>query len=452
MSVVRTNRVLGCVLRSPTLAVVFACLLRMVLLWLSHRGEDPAHPRFENIGLEAHLVASSLASGKGFFGPYPRYQTLTACLAPVYPFLWALGDRVLQLSFYGQTIFAQAMNCVFSAATCWPIFGIGKRIFSRRIGLASAWLWVFLPYAVLFPLEWTWDQSLSALMLALIFCVTFRLRESISSLSLRGYGVLWALAALVNPTLCILLPVMLGWLFVRRGESPWLSVTAAARVMVMFGLALLPWTIRNYYALDGFVFVKSNFGLELWLGNNPAVKEIYSPERHPLINKAELISLIVQGEPNYNREKQRQAVAFIETHPRIFLRNVADRFEDTWAATYDSRVEPWILTLNLRRTDISLCLAFSLLSLVGMILALQAEWRDALPLAMCLIVFPIPYYITHTALRYRHPIDPFMTIFTTYAIARLWRAFPAPRDPAPEAEEVAERDFEYLELETQSRG
>jgi hypothetical protein len=41
---------------------------------------------------------------------------------------------------------------------------------------------------------------------------------------------------------------------------------------------------------------------------------------------------------------------------------------------------------------------------------------------MCLPLFPIPYYITHTALRYRHPIDPFMTIFTVYAIVRLCSA------------------------------
>jgi hypothetical protein len=44
------------------------------------------------------------------------------------------------------------------------------------------------------------------------------------------------------------------------------------------------------------------------------------------------------------------------------------------------------------------------------------------PVALCLIVFPIPYYVTHTALRYRHPIDPLMTILAVYAIARLWNA------------------------------
>jgi hypothetical protein len=48
---------------------------------------------------------------------------------------------------------------------------------------------------------------------------------------------------------------------------------------------------------------------------------------------------------------------------------------------------------------------------------------------MCLIVFPIPYYITHTALRYRHPIDPLMTIFAAYAVSRLWSAL-SPRPAA----------------------
>jgi hypothetical protein len=190
----------------------------------------------------------------------------------------------------------------------------------------------------------------------------------------------------------------------------------------MFVLTLLPWTIRNYYAVDGFVFVKTNFGLELWLGNNPAVKEIYSPRLHPASNFGERIQLIVGGEPNYNRRKQHEAIEFIKAHPRVFLKNSFDRFVDNWAATYDSRVEPWILTLHLSRADVWFCSVFSLLSFAGMILALRANFPDSLPLAMCLLLFPIPYYITHTALRYRHPIDPLMTIFTVYAIVRLCSA------------------------------
>jgi len=190
----------------------------------------------------------------------------------------------------------------------------------------------------------------------------------------------------------------------------------------MFVLALLPWTIRNYYAVDGFVFVKSNFGLEFWLGNNPAVKTVYSPNLHPISSYPERVQLILSGEPNYNKMKQQEAIAFIRAHPRVFLKNLRDRFVDTWAATYDSQVDPWIPMLHLSRADVWFCSAFSLFSFAGMILALRANFLDSLPLAMCLLLFPIPYYITHTALRYRHPIDPLMTIFTVYAIVRLCSA------------------------------
>jgi len=315
------------------------------------------------------------------------------------------------------------MNCAFSAATCLPIYGIGKKIFGRTVGFASAWFWTFLPYAVLFPIEWTWDQSLSALLLCTIVFATLRLAESFSSFAWMGYGLLWAFAALTNPTMCILMPFLLVWAMMRHPQ-PWKeSLAGAAKVFGIFVLALLPWTIRNYYAVDGLVFVKSNFGLELWLGNNPAVTDIYTPQLHPASDLGERIGLIVQGEPNYNRIKLRQAIAYIRKSPRAFFHNTGARIADTWLATFDSGVEPWIYYAGLSRADIWFTGAFSLFSFAGMILALRFGWKESLPLAICLVLFPIPYYVTHTALRYRHPIDPFLAILTVYAVARVLRAF-----------------------------
>jgi hypothetical protein len=424
MSDARTNRTVASVLRSPALTVMTAYGLRMALLWLSHYHENPANPRFETVGLEATLVALALAAGKGFFGPYPSYQATTAVLAPVYPFLGAIGAKLFHLGSFGVTIYFQIINCAFSAATCWPIYAVGRKLYGEKIGLASAWFWVFFPYAVLLPLEWTWDQSLSALMLALIIWATFALRESTSSSSLRwsGYGLLWGFTALVNPTLCIVLPFLIGWLAFRRRQSGLSSLKFVATSVFMFVLAILPWTIRNYYAVDGLVFVKTNFGMEFWLGNNPAVKEIDSPELHPAKNQAQLIELIMDGEPNYNREKQREVIAFIKAQPELFVTHTLVRIEDTWTASYDSRSDPWLLTLGLSRAGVLFCSIFSIFSLAGMILALRANFADSVPLAVCVVLVPLPYYITHTTLRYRHPIDPFMTIFTVYAIARLLTA------------------------------
>jgi hypothetical protein len=414
-------------LRSSTLAVVAAYALRMALLWLSH-SKEAAHPALQVLGLEEGRVAWSLATGKGFFGPFPGYETATAWLAPVYPFLWAICLKLYHLNSEALILLSQTMNCAFAAATCWPIFSIGKKIFGEKIGLASAWAWVFLPYAILMPLEWTWDQSLAALILALLVDATLRLRESMSPLAWSGYGLLWALAALVNPTLCGLLPFLLGWLIFQRWRAGVMSPSLYARVALMFVLAVLPWTIRNYYAADGWVFVKSNFGLELWIGNHP---DSYKKELHPMFSFPERFRLIMEGEANYSRGKTRLAMAYIKANPREFLKKSWDRVLDTWSAREDSWSDGWIAALHLSRADIWICSAFSVISFAGLLVALLAIGMEALPPAICLLVFPIPYYITHTALRYRHPIDPLMTIFAVYAVSRLWELL-SPR-PAMEA-------------------
>ena len=85
------------ILRSSTLAVVAGYLLRMGLFWISHR-QETAHPMLQVLGLEEGRVAWSLATGKGFFGPFQGYEVLTAWLAPVYPFLWAICFRLSRLN------------------------------------------------------------------------------------------------------------------------------------------------------------------------------------------------------------------------------------------------------------------------------------------------------------------------------------------------------------------
>jgi 4-amino-4-deoxy-L-arabinose transferase-like glycosyltransferase len=425
----RAESRLTAALRSATLAVIAAYALRMLLFFLSHHWGNPLDPKLETVGEELGMVAGSIATGHGFSTPFPGYATATGWLAPVFPYLAAIGYKIFHLDPYSALLFCQIMNCTFSAAICWPIYALGKEVFGPRIGLAAAWVWVFLPYAVLMPLEWTWDQSLSALLLSLLIWATYRLREEVSSRAWFGYGLLWAFSALTNPALCGVLPFLLGWLIIerRRKGLAWARMTAKA--VFIFVLALLPWTARNYFTLDGFVFVKSNFGLELWLGNNPAVKEIYSPELHPSGNFRQRILLIMNGEPNYNRIKEHEAIAFIRAHPKRFLQLSFERFVDTWAATYDSTVDPWIHVFHLEKADVWFCSIFSILALAGILLALEGRIWDSLPLIICMVIFPIPYYITHTAIRYRHPIDPVMTILAVYAIGRLGFALVPQREP-----------------------
>ena len=402
-----------------------ALLVRILLLLASHLAQRIWHVDLQVIGQEAGFIAWALASGKGFANPFPHYEGATAWLAPVFPSLWAVGLKVFDPRNGERGIyFAQAMNCIFSSATCAPILWLGRRLFGDRVGRAAAWCWALFPLAILFSLEWAWDQSLSALVLAVLLCGSYRLVESPGrSPAWSAYGLGWGLAALVNPALCLALPFLLGWvMFCRRSASAPIWRPALIAV-ALFLLAVTPWTARNYFALDGFTFVKSNFGLELWLGNNPEVpkEDVYAAELHPMNNHRQLFQLAFAGELPYMRTKQRAAILFIRTHPRDFAALAGRRMLDTWTAWYDSRIDKWIRVLHLSRAAVVFCTIFSMLSFAGLISGLRRDLVSLVPVALPAVLLPVPYYITHTTLRYRHPVDPLLLLLAVYALDRVRR-------------------------------
>jgi 4-amino-4-deoxy-L-arabinose transferase-like glycosyltransferase len=408
-------------LRSPLTAVAAALLLRLLFLYLAYQ----AGGSFFAVGQEAGNVAWSLALGHGFSSPLNGMQGPTAWVAPIYPALLALGFKLLSMNPYHVVIFSQAMNSIFSALTCWPVYLIAKRLFGPGIALASSWAWAVLPTAILFPLEWIWDQSLSALLLTGLLCGTLYLAEEPSNMAGRmrrglvwaGYGFGWAFALLTNPAIGSLLPFFAAWLAWRRHKSgaTWKSPIAIAVLTCILGV--IPWTARNYVAFGEFVPVKSNFGLEFWLGNNPDVKIIWTWWRSPASDAAESAELHRQGEIAYMHAKQREALGFIKAHPGTFLDWSFDRFVDTWTALWDQRADPWVHALDAGTAYATFCSIFSLLALIGLLLARRADALQTFPLSAAMLLFPLTYYITHSAMRYRHPIDPVMTVLAVYAAA-----------------------------------
>jgi Dolichyl-phosphate-mannose-protein mannosyltransferase len=450
------------ILTASTLAVLAGLGVRIALLALSHFAQSKLHQDLQIVGQEAGFIAWSLASGRGFADPFANYTAATGWLAPVFPALWSIGLRIFDPSVSDRGVyFCQLMNIGFSAATAWPIYWLGRQVFSARVATAAAWTWAFLPLAILFPLEWTWDQSLSALALAILLCWTYKLVEAGSASSAWSvYGGSWGVSALVNPTLCVLLPFLLAWVAACRRKAGATTLRPMLKVALLFTLVVTPWTIRNYYELDGFVFIKSNFGLELWLGNNSKVpaNDVYAVQLHPMNNPQELMQLALSGEPGYMRSKQRAALAFIRANPAKFARLVGRRVLDTWTACYDSYIDKWIQVLHLSRAAVIFCSVFSAVSLGGLILALRKNLRMTLPLAFCVVLLPVPYYITHTTLRYRHPIDPVLTLFAAYAVA--WTLFKEGLQPSLAADLAAtaqldplqrHRDTLELDGETQRR-
>ena len=417
---------------STATIVVVAFVLRMAILY-NFSDNNYAHVAVDNLpyGYETGAVAASVAEGRGFSSPLRLVETgATAWLAPIYPYLLAAMFKIFGVYSYPSNIIIRIFNVACAAFTCWPIAAIGTRAFGKKTGTAAAWAWVFLPTAVFYPVVWVWDTALAGLWLALLTAATLKLRGSVRMGAWIGYGALWAAGAMINPSLLSVLPILALWAMWPLRKQWGQAARLALAATVIFAAGIAPWTIRNYAVFHQFIPLRSNFGLELWLGNNSNVPDSWSWWLHPNHDMDEALKYARMTEMPYMEEKEREAWAFIRSHPADTARFVLHRFTNHWLGISDSPVDlwptaPWYLKL----TIVGNCL-FALLSLTGALLASRTRNPAAYPLGIVMLVFPLAFYLTHTSLRYRYPMDPIMLGLAVFAV--VYALSPASRRPAAE--------------------
>lgn len=402
---------------SLTLILLIALGARVAYAWNQER-----QMRDDLVGLVPFLnetgnIAYSLAAGHGFSSPYWQETGPTAWLTPVYPALVAAIFKVFGIHTAHSFFAIVLLNIVFSTASCVPLFYIGKRVGGLGVASGAAWLWAIFPNAIMIPYEWVWDTSLAALLMATILWATLELGGTQSVRAWCGYGLLWGFALMTNPSLGSLFPFLLGWAAYRAWKKAQLDLSRPALACAIAVLCCVPWTVRNYLAFHRFIPLRSNLPFELWLGNNEQFDEQSQvvPPSNP--ERAEIRNYIRMGETAFMQDKWRKATGFMRTHPRLEIKLFARRIVATWTGvekpleSFRDADSPLV-----RLVLISNALA-ALGALCGILALLHSRNVYAFPLAAVPIVYPVIYYVTHTSLRYRHPIDPVLLLLVVIALA-----------------------------------
>jgi hypothetical protein len=144
------------------------------------------------------------------------------------------------------------------------------------------------------------------------------------------------------------------------------------------------------------------------MGNRAGATGFLDESVFPLFNRGEYDEYVRRGEAAYMRDKSELAWAYVRAHPSEFLRLNGIRFIRFWtgAGTQDGSVF-FILHAVLTTT-------------LGTAGAWRLWQRRHLSLAalylLPLMLFPLPYYITHAEFRYRLVIDPLLTILAAHAV------------------------------------
>jgi dolichyl-phosphate-mannose-protein mannosyltransferase len=381
---------------------------------------------------ETGSIARSLATGKGFSSPFGKETGPTAWLTPVYPLQVAGIFRVFGV-FTRASFFAVVfLNALFSSAACASIFFAGKRIAGSGVASGAAWLWALFPNAVMMPFQWVWDTSLTALLGATILWATLELAESKRMRDWCWYGLLWGFTLMTNPSLGSLLPFLLGWAAYPAWRET--KLRAIKPSLAALGIAILccvPWTVRNYVVFHRLIPLRSNLPLELYIGNN----ENYGPRAvwPPKISKErELVRYFHLGEMPFMDEEKRKALAFMRAYPGIEVKLTAARFVAFWTGLMDP-LQAFLSTNSLLIRVLLVCnTAVALGGLLGFVVLLWKRNPYVFPVAAYPVVYPWLYYISHSNLRYRHPIDPVVLLLVSIAAANSMKKLTGRSVPAQE--------------------
>lgn len=340
-------------------------------------------------GNEDIAIALSLYQHHSYASPFGIPSGPTALLAPGYPLLIAAAMYLLG-SGPAATTAMIAFQTVLSLLTLALLMFIARRHFGvRTANLAGFVFAVWLPM-VIAP-TYIWDTCLSALMLTAAVGLAPVLKWS--RLQAVAVGLGSAIAILVNPSLLIILFALFAWSAWRARVFPWVG-------LVVFVAALSPWTIRNLVVMRSFVPLRSSFGYELWLGNHSGGDGNMKAAPFPENDLKDRLLLQRMGEIGYVHAKQASAMAFIAAHPAEFARLSGKRFFRFWTGTANS-ASPITAYVAL--------LGFAGLSLL---------WRRkqlALLFSLPLVIYPLPYYITHADARFQFVIDPLLAVLAGYA-------------------------------------
>ena len=400
--------------------IAFAALTaRLLFAWDQQRKIPHSALATVPFDQEAGNIALSLSEGHGYANLFRKDTGSTAWLAPVYPFLLFLIFRFFGAMTLASFFAAVLLNAIFSAAATFPLYAIARRVAGVPVAVASGWAWVFLPAGVLTPFEWIWDTSLSVLLTVSLVWLTLRIVGSAKRSCWLVYGLLWALALLTNPALGICLPFLFLWAIVRAGFRSGGSWTTPVASFALTLACCLPWTLRNYEHFHRFIPIRSSLPFELWIGNNDIFDQ-HAVHGIVRITRYEETRRYAQlGETAYLDEKLQLACSFIREKFALFSKLTGKRIMATWFGTEHPYHDFIRADSVLVRTILLINLLLTLGTLAGICFLLIRKHPLALPLIAFPVLFPLIYYVTHTSLRYRHPVDPFLLLLAIYAIATI---------------------------------
>lgn len=192
---------------------------------------------------------------------------------------WAVGTSAIVAATYavlGDTYLGVVtLNLLASLVTLVLTWRVGRIFFGDQAAFWATVIVAFWPNLIFFTSVLSSELYFIAMVLAGTY---FWVRpEGNRWVNLLICGVIWGLACYLRPVV-LLYPAALVIAALSQGlRETGIAVIKGGVAIAMILLIVSPWTMRNEAVLGKAYTVSSNFGPNLWMGNNPDSTGGYMP-------------------------------------------------------------------------------------------------------------------------------------------------------------------------------
>jgi len=344
---------------------------------------------------------------------------------PLYPLFLAslksFGGHSLLLPIY-----LQALLQLLAVAA---LYSMGRMLFSAGTGaLAALGLASYNYYLFYLP---CFDQVLLTVpffTLGIFFVLSFHRSQKLSQLIWAGITL--GLAAMSRPTILVVLPVIILWLFFYlhvplsrfRWQRLWRFIQYSGLLVVPFLIMVSPITWHNYQVSGRFILISDNLGVNLFTGNNPdayGLDSLAHVQSQPAVVRfIETQTLVNEGKTTLTAEVWR----YISQQPGDWLALTAKKAW-LWLAETDERLVSPYFPLPVSQSSVLSFLpikwpALAVAALLGLLLMVtgQRNRRAVYLLGAVYGVFSAATIIFFIQLRFRLPFAPFVLLAAAVAL------------------------------------
>jgi 4-amino-4-deoxy-L-arabinose transferase-like glycosyltransferase len=358
------------------------------------------------------VIARNLLAGYGYVmqpGGEPvfhRPPTYTFFLAGLY---YLFGD---------SSVAVTTAHITLDLITCVIIYALANQLFGRPVALLAALGVGFYPLSLYYDTRQLTEPLFTLLLAGLVFLLV-KSNESLARKDFFLAGVVWGVGTLCKTSLMYFGLAAMGTTFLTQSHRK----RAILPIVIFFIggiLVISPWTVRNYLDSGGHIVPVSTAGpYTYWLGSfYPTLGLDDDGLRGEKLALFEKTRQEIAGNNHWNAPANqatfiRAALENVLSSPLQFMELVARRFVRFWFFIQNPDRQRFMAAIVL----VQLC--YLVPGMIGVYHALREQQRAIWFLLLPIIYYVVLHSLTLAEVRYSVPVMPYVTIFASYALARL---------------------------------